>query len=97
MFFDFGVSQASQNRETIEEIFFNSARTGDLDTLLNKYLKLGFDVSSRDTKGNSAIIIASGRGHNDVIKILLEYGANFEDYTSQGIFEGKSSLSWAAS
>eukprot|EP01035_Chromulina_nebulosa_P021116 gene21116-27362_t len=57
----------------------------------------GGDVSSRDLKGNTAIIIASGRGKTDVIKILLDHGANPEDITAIGLFEGKSALSWACS
>ena len=41
----------------------------------------GVDVSSRDNKGNTAIIIAAGRGRTQIIKLLLSYGANPEDST----------------
>ena len=45
----------------------------------------------------SGIIIASGRGQLEIIKLLLKYGANVEDGTSFGIFEGKTALCWASS
>ena len=43
------------------------------------------------------IIIASGRGQTEVVKLLLKNGANVEDSTSFGIFEGKTALCWASS
>lgn len=47
----------------------------------------------RDIKGNTGIIIASGRGgHVEIMKLLLSYGANPEDATSIGIFEGKTAI-----
>lgn len=54
-------------------------------------------MNSRDSKGNTAIIIASGRGHVPVIQLLLKYNANPEDSTIIGIFEGKTALMWACS
>ena len=75
---------------------FQSARIGDID-LLMKYLASGMSVNSRDAKGNSAIIIAAGRGQVATIKLLLEHGANPEDITQSGLFEGKTALMWASS
>lgn len=82
---------------TADEKFFNSAREGNaayVEEYLSKHPLL---VSSRDSRGNSAIIIAAGRGRIDVLNVLLKYHANIEDYTSTGLFEGKSALSWASS
>eukprot|EP01031_Cornospumella_fuschlensis_P038318 gene38318-46566_t len=39
----------------------------------------------------------SGRGQNEIVKLLLARGADPEDATSKGIFEGKSAICWAAS
>ena len=80
----------------IDEGFFNSARAGDA-AALKDYIDKGVPINSRDSKGKSPIIIASGRGHINVILMLLENGANLEDYTQSGLFEGKSALCWAAS
>ena len=69
---------------------------GDIEKL-TEYIRQGFDVSSRDSKGNTAIIIAAGRGHVHVINTLLSFGANPEDATIGGLFDGKTSLMWAVS
>lgn len=82
--------------DVVDEKFFNSARIGDIETL-HAYLKQGTPVSARDTKGNTAMIVASGRGKVEAIRLLLEYGANVEDSTNFGLFESKSALSWASS
>jgi ankyrin repeat protein len=81
----------------IDEKFFNSAREGDAK-YVEAYLKANPTlVSARDGRGNNALVIAAGRGKIDVLKVLLKYRANPEDYTNSGLFEGKSALSWAAS
>lgn len=85
-----------QQQPQIDEAFFTSSRYGDVNSVL-KYIKQGIDVSGRDSKGNTAIIIASGRGQVEVMKILLDHGANQDDCTNVGLFQGKSALSWAAS
>jgi Ankyrin repeats (3 copies) len=80
----------------LDEGFFGSARMGHIEKL-TEYIRQGFDVSSRDSKGNTAIIIAAGRGHVHVINTLLSFGANPEDATIGGLFDGKTSLMWAVS
>jgi uncharacterized protein len=84
------------SEDVVDEKFFSSARTGDIDTLLS-YLKQGTHVSSRDGKGNTPLIIASGRGRVDVIRVLLEYGAQVDEETAFGLFESKSAIAWASS
>lgn len=87
----------SISETVIDEKFFNSAREGDTK-YVEAYLKANPTlVSARDGRGNNALVIAAGRGKIDVLKILLKYRANPEDYTNSGLFEGKSALSWAAS
>ena len=76
--------------------FFSAARVGDVETVLSM-LKNGFDVHSVDQKGNSALIIASGRGRVEVLKVLLTYGSDVESITRLGLFQGKSALMWASS
>ena len=79
-----------------DEGFFQSARSGDVN-LVSQYIANGVFVNARDSKGNSAIIIAAGRGHVNILAILLENGASIEDFTYSGLFEGKTVLCWAAS
>jgi ankyrin repeat protein len=79
------------------EKFCSSAREGNLDNLKLLLDSKAVTIHSRDSKGNTALIIASGRGKVDAIKLLLHYGANPEDATHHGLFEGKSALSWACS
>lgn len=57
----------------------------------------GTSVHSRDGKGNTAIIISAGRGMVEVMQVLLKYGANPEDMSNGGLFDGKTALCWAAS
>ena len=90
------LQQPPQLGGQIDEKFFSSVRTGDIETMM-KYLNQGIDVSSKDSKGNTAMIIAAGRGQVEAMKILLEQGASYEEMTQLGLFQGKSALSWAAS
>jgi len=90
-------TSASQQHTVItDERFFQAARVGDIKVLL-EYIDAGGDINSRDAKGNSALVIASGRGMVEVLKLLLKHGAYIEDATSIGLFEGKTALCWAAS
>lgn len=79
-----------------DDAFFNAARTGDLSVLV-EHLSKGMPVSHRDLKGNTALIIAAGRGQTEVIKHLLQAGASPDEATSEGLFDSKSALSWSAS
>jgi len=90
--------EQQQNSGAVDDRFFSAARVGDLE-VLRQFLsspKFG-DVSQRDAKGNSALIIASGRGQTEAIRLLLKSGANPEEATAEGLFEGKTALCWAAS
>lgn len=75
----------------VDESFFSSCRAGDT-MAVKGFLDSGTSVHSRDSKGNTGLIIASGRGQIEVIKVLLSYGANPEDASLMGIFEGKTAV-----
>lgn len=75
----------------VDEAFFTSCRTGDIATV-KSFLESGVSVHARDSKGNTGLIIASGRGQLEVVRILLANGANIDDGTLSGIFEGKTPI-----
>ena len=76
--------------------FFSAARAGDVDQV-RAVLAKGLDPMILDSRGNSALIIASGRGRVEVINELIKAGAPPEDTSSQGLLQGKTCLMWAAS
>mmetsp|Transcript_725 Transcript_725/g.1253 ORF Transcript_725/g.1253 Transcript_725/m.1253 type:complete len:449 (+) Transcript_725:335-1681(+) len=76
--------------------FYSACRAGNI-TSIEESIENGLSVSSRDSKGNTCIIIASGRGQTETVQYLLSKGANPEDSTQFGIFEGKSCIGWASS
>ena len=86
----------SNGQTATESDIFSKARAGDIEAV-KAYLQEGTGPSVRDSKGNTPLIIAAGRGHADVITLLLEAGASFDEATALGIFEGKSALCWATS
>ena len=90
-------TSSSTSTPTVDDGFFMSARTGDIKTLESYLEGEPSLVNARDAKGNSALVIAAGRGQIAAIKLLLKYRASVEDVTQHGLFEGKSALSWAAS
>ena len=90
-------SESISTQQVADEKYFSSAREGDTK-YVEAYLEANpSHVSARDTRGNNALVIAAGRGRIDVLRVLLKYHANPEDYTNTGLFDGKSALSWAAS
>ena len=89
----YSIGESAYSSASIEgsDGFFQLCRSGDLNGI-RAYLDTGGVVSRRDARGNTGIIIASGRGQTDVIKLLLNNGGNLNDYSLSGIFEGKSAL-----
>lgn len=91
------VDMGVQGGGSTDESFFVAARTGDV-TAVKAFLAQGMNVSKRDVKGNTALIVAAGRGQTEVLKVLLASGADPEEATNaEGLFEGKTALCWAAS
>ena len=93
---DSHAQQADKTQGHPDEAFFSAARMGDVATV-KKYLEGGLAASSRDAKGNTALVIAAGRGQTEVLNLLLNSGADPEESTSEGLFESKTALCWAAS
>jgi ankyrin repeat protein len=62
---------------------------GDIDIIVTMLSNGAIStVHRRDSKGNSAFIVAAGRGQTNALKILLSHGALLEDstkYTLQSI------------
>eukprot|EP01038_Epipyxis_sp_PR26KG_P006666 gene6666-9148_t len=80
-----------------DELYFSCCRLGNIEKI-KYYLSLpNININTRDKKGNTGIIISAGRGQTDTVKYLLSQGANVEDHTIGGLFDGKTALSWASS
>lgn len=75
----------------VDDAYFSSCRAGDVHAV-KSFLDSGVSVHARDAKGNTGLIIASGRGQIEVIQLLLSYGATVEDASLIGIFEGKTAI-----
>lgn len=54
---------------------FNSARYNKAEQL-RKYIKLGVDVNTKDRDGSTPLHLASYHGHPQIVKLLLESGAD---------------------
>lgn len=83
-------SQQPSTSSLADDVYFNACRVGDIEVIKN-YLEKS-SPHNRDSKGNSCLIIAAGRGQIEIIRILLAHGANVEDATMSGIFEGKTAI-----
>jgi RNA polymerase sigma-70 factor (ECF subfamily) len=64
--------------------FYRAAETGDMGRL-QEVLAANFDVNALDAKGRTALILAIGRGHVDVVKALLAHGADANKIDSHGM------------
>lgn len=80
------------------EDFYQAARLGDIDKMVTM-LSSGViqSVNRRDSKGNTAFIVAAGRGQTAVLQMLLANGAQLEDTSKGGLLAGKTALCWASS
>lgn len=82
--------RAQNLREQLVEQFLSAARDGDVKQLKDA-LKKGVNVDDRGSLRQTALIEASLAGHQEVILILLQYGA---DKSLRDNF-GKTALSYA--
>jgi hypothetical protein len=62
-------------QETAAERLWRAARTGDAKAVAAE-LEAGVDVNSATTYKSTALSFACDRGHAEVVKLLLERGAN---------------------
>lgn len=66
--------QISAQQELVD-IFFAAAKTGN-NKVIREFLKYGFPVDVKNTKGFTPLMMASYYGQKDVVNILLQNGAN---------------------
>ena len=62
-----------------EERFLKAAKDGDLKkikSMLNKEINIKTLIKSVDKENNTALILASKFGYNEIVKILIENGAD---------------------
>lgn len=55
--------------------------------LVSALLQTDLDIDSRDTAGHTALIRAAGKGHTDVVRVLLAAGANVNQYYPSSMVE----------
>jgi ankyrin repeat protein len=61
--------------------------------ILAALMRAGANVNERDEDGMTPVMWAANRGYQDVLQILLDYGA---DINAQDSRETKTALMWAA-
>jgi len=75
-----------------EDSFVQKASEGDVQAVEN-FMIAGTDPNVTDEKGNTALIAAAKKGHQEIVTILLEKGADIESRDSKF---GATPLIWAA-
>ncbi|RNA04876.1 ankyrin repeat [Brachionus plicatilis] len=59
----------------MENLFLRACEDGSTN-IVSKYIRKGFDVNVRDGRGETGLMKASLNGECDIIRLLLEAGAN---------------------
>lgn len=85
------ISQTSEETNANHEKLWSAARAGD-SQLVKQLLEQGVDVNSATHYGSTALTFACDRGHLEVVKILLDAGA---DATITDSFYKATPLDWA--
>jgi ankyrin repeat protein len=63
--------------ERVQELLFDAARLGRTD-VIPALLHAGADLTARDPRGYTALILASYNGHAEATRLLLEHGAGVD-------------------
>jgi ankyrin repeat protein len=79
--------------QDLSEDFFAAARKGDA-AAVKAFLDKGVNVNSKTRYGATALSYACDKGHVEVVKLLIERGA---DVNSRDTFYGEVPLGWALS
>ncbi|MFP4331916.1 MAG: ankyrin repeat domain-containing protein [Campylobacterales bacterium] len=81
------VNQLSQREEErfieLQLYALNLAREGEVETLLSM-LQAGLHPNTKDTKGNSLLMLSAYNGHYECSKMLIEQGANVNESNDHG-------------
>jgi ankyrin repeat protein len=85
------VATQTQAQNTNDE-FFAAARKGDV-AAVKAFLDKGVDVNAKTQYGATALSYACDKGHTEVVRLLLERGA---DPNVKDTFYGATPMSWAA-
>ena len=64
-------------------IIMKASSIGRNDILMSHITK--FDINAKNSKGWTALMIASHNGHNKTVALLLNKGANIDDITEDGL------------
>ena len=70
-----------------KERFLKAAKDGDLKkikSMLNKEINIKTLIKSVDKENNTALIFASKFGYNEIVKILIENGADVNFRNNEG-------------
>ena len=73
-----GVSQASERDGAGNKPLVYAAHDGDLEAAFALVVQHGADVNCRDMVGRTVLMIAARAGHADVVRMLLQHGADPE-------------------
>jgi Ankyrin repeats (3 copies) len=86
---------AGLNKEYSTEAFIDSAAKGDLMAIM-LYLQAGMKVNAETDGGNTALMAAVSNSHKEIVKFLLEHGANPGISLEEGRLKGVTPLMLAA-
>ncbi|PHH71178.1 hypothetical protein CDD82_6707 [Ophiocordyceps australis] len=63
---------------------YDAARMGDKDMLLRQALSAGLPANMTNEKGDSLLMLAAYHGHADVVKLLIQHGADTNRLNDRG-------------
>jgi len=79
-----GEMAQTAEKVTLESRDFVLATRYGQEGVVQKMLRDGIDVNSRDELGNTALIAAAGQGHEDLVALLLSHGAEINAQSNDG-------------
>lgn len=79
--------------DSLRNEFFRAARSGDLEAV-QRAIESGVDVNAATAYGTTALFFACDRGYVDIVRYLLEKGA---DPNKVDTFYGATPMTWATS
>ena len=62
-------------RVQLQDYYFDAARRGDV-AMLDTFIESGYSLDTQDSKGYSALILATYHGQSEAVEHLLAAGAN---------------------